>query len=68
MSQLEDNFLIISIPKTKYNNKSKHYVVLTSNNQTDTSLVIGKLTVYGAVRAISNYYTEAEEIVKNLLH
>lgn len=67
MNQPEDKFLIISVPKTKRNSKSKHYVVVAKEEDEGTAFIIGGAAFYAEVRAISNSYEEAEKIVDNLL-
>lgn len=67
MSQSEDKFLIISVPKTRKNNKSKHYVVVTKEQEEGTAFIIGNTAFNAEVRAISSSYSDAEKIVDNLL-
>lgn len=67
MSQSEDKFLIISVPKTKHNKKAKHYVVVTKKEKDGTAFVIGNTAFHAEVRSISTNYEDAEQIVNNLI-
>lgn len=67
MSQSVDKFLIISVPKTRLNAKSKHYVVVTQKEESGTAFFIDGSVFNAEVRAITTSYEEAEKIVDNLL-